>query len=314
MQTQAKRGGWARRVRTALAFAVLAGPWSGVRSASAVDIGIASRFSDVILENLSIGGNYNMTQIKNLPLTIINNSSIEMPMQVEVEAPAKTELQEGYEPIPDVTWVKILPSQFTLAPHARNLSDIVISIPNDPKLVGKSYQVMFWAHSVQQGFLGVGVRVRVRFSIATSSPESKKLEAQKKRMLDLNFRLDPIVANAGSVKPGESLNLNKDRDVNIKLVNTSSTRMKLKIESIGYRNEMTPPLGYEALPDPMWLVVKPGILKAKPDTITPLKLKLKIPNDPKYKGKKYAALIFVSLVGEDIPVNVYSQVLITTEP
>src|SRR5437764_874245 len=97
MQTQAKRGGWTRVARAALALAALIGPWSGVRIASAIDIGIASRFSDVILENLSIGSSYNLTQIKNLPLTIINNSTVEMPMQVEVEAPSKQELQEGYE-------------------------------------------------------------------------------------------------------------------------------------------------------------------------------------------------------------------------
>jgi hypothetical protein len=268
----------------------------------------------VILENLSIGGNFNMTQIKNLPLTIINNSTIEMPMQVEVEAPSEAELQPGYEAIPDVTWVKILPNQFKLGPGARNLSDIVISIPNDPGLIGKSYQVMFWAHSVQQGFLGVGVRVRVRFSIATSSPESKKLEAQKKRMLDLNFRLDPILVNAGSVPLGKNVDLKKEKSVNMKLVNTGSSKMKLKIESVGYQNEMNPPLGYQPLPDPKWLEVKPKVLSVKPDTITPLKFALKIPDDPQYRGKKYAALIYVSLVGEDIPVNVYSQVLINTEP
>lgn len=277
------------------------------------NIGLSTRFSDVILENLGIGASYNISQIKNLPLTVISNSSDETEVQVAVEAPTKEELKEGYEPIPDPTWVRVIPDRYRLAAGARQLSDILINIPDDPKLIGRHFQVMFWAHTLETGFLGVGVRVRVRFSVGSRAPETLRAEMLKKRMLDLNFRLEPVSLGAGEVRLGKTIDLRKEKNVTVKLVNTGSTKLKLKVESANFIEPQRPPQGYEALPDPKWLEVEPKILDSKPDTIVPLKIRIKIPEDEKYRDKKYAGLINVGLVGEEIPVNVYSQILMTTK-
>lgn len=282
-------------------------------SIAIADIGLSTRFSDAILEHLEIGGSYNITEIKNLPLTIINGSTVETDVQVEIDAPKPEELKEGYEPIPDPTWVKVVPDKFRLPPAGRNLSDIVITIPDDPKLNGRHFQVMFWAHTVGEGFFGVGVRVRIRFSVGSKSPESARAEFVKKRMLNLNFRLDPTTIGLGEIAVGKAIDLKKEKEVSVKLVNTGSTPLKLGIQSSKFVNPQRPPVGYEELPDISWLEVEPKVLKAKPDTITPLKIKVRIPDKPEYRGKKYVGLVTVSLIGEDIPVNVYSQILMTTE-
>ena len=282
------------------------------QSLSSMDLSISTRFSDAVLENLDIGESYNVTQMKGLPLTIINGSNVETDILVEVDVPKPNELKEGYESIPDPTWVRVLPSQFRLPAGGRNLSDILIAIPNDPKLVGRHFQVMFWAHTLQTGFLGVGVRVRIRFSIGASSPEALKDEMTRKRLLDLNFRLDPISVSAQDIPLGKKIDLEIKRAV-VKLVNTGSTELKLRVVSSKYLNPQRPPSGYEEIPDPSWLKVKPSSFKSKPDTIIPLKITLEVPNLPEYKGKKFAGILNVSLEEEDIPVNIYSQILFTTE-
>lgn len=276
------------------------------------DLGLSTRFSDVILENLDIGKSYNLSTIKNLPLTMINTSSEEKEILIEIEAPTPEEVKPGYEEIPDPTWVKVVPDRFRLAAGARNLSDILINVPDDPKLIGRHFQVMFWAHTVDTGFLGVGVRVRVRFSVKSKSPEVTQMEIQKKKMTEFNFRLDPVTISAGEIVPGKPLDLKKERKVSIKFVNTGADDLKANLQCISYGDPQRPPNGYEAIPDEKWIEIEPKILDSKSDSIVPLKITLNVPDKPEYKDKKYAALINASLVGQDVPLNVYSQVLFTT--
>ena len=108
------------------------------------------------------------------------------------------------------------------------------------------------------------------------------------------------------------IDLQKEKHASIKLVNTGTEALKIKVASTEYLRPQQPPTGYEAIPDPRWIEVSPSIIKSKPDTITVLKIKLKVPDLPEYRGKKYAGILNASLVDEDIPVNVYSQILFTT--
>src|SRR5262245_15537034 len=80
--------------------------------------GIAVRFVDIVMENVEPGTNVNLRVYKNLPLVVINNDNEDMDVAVEVVLPDAKEMKEGYEPIPDPTWIKVLPDKYHLGPRA----------------------------------------------------------------------------------------------------------------------------------------------------------------------------------------------------
>src|SRR2546430_1011904 len=87
--------------------------------------GMALRFVDVVLENVSPGTSVNLREYKNLPLVVLNNDNEDMDVAIEIVIPEAKEMKEGYEPIPDPTWIKILPDHFHLGPNASASSDVL---------------------------------------------------------------------------------------------------------------------------------------------------------------------------------------------
>src|SRR5207302_8225974 len=85
--------------------------------------GMALRFVDVVLERVAPGTSVNLRVFKNLPLVVLNNDDEDMDVAVEVVIPDAKEMKEGYEPIPDPTWIKIIPERYHLGPRASASSD-----------------------------------------------------------------------------------------------------------------------------------------------------------------------------------------------
>ena len=61
---------------------------------STSNLSLSARFSDVVIENLDIGETYNISQMKGLPLTIINGSDIETQIIVEVDVQNPAEYED----------------------------------------------------------------------------------------------------------------------------------------------------------------------------------------------------------------------------
>jgi hypothetical protein len=70
--------------------------------------------------------------------------------------------------------------------------------------------------------------------------------------------------------------------------------------------------GYEA-GDPAWLKVAPVSLKAKSNRIEEVKATLNIPDVPENAGRKFMFLVRFELDGMDIPLDLYSKLLVTTQ-
>ena len=53
---------------------------------------------------------------------------------IESQVPAPKELFAEYEAVPDPTWMEINPPRYRLGPGEVGFSDLVIRVPDDPKL------------------------------------------------------------------------------------------------------------------------------------------------------------------------------------
>ena len=282
-------------------------------------IGLTTRFVDVVLEGLSLGGVYSLRAMKNVPYVVSNRGELPMEIVVEVMPPSSGDLQQSYEPIPDPSWVQVIPDRFNLGIGDSQFSEIVLSIPQDVKLQGRHFQAAIWAHAVDTGFMAVGVRSRLRFSIG-QGPESLLAEKKRKAMLSLDLDLRPAKIYVLDVPVGEqeAYDPYEDRKGSkrrLTVTNRAEDTVKLNFTSmpwdVRYRRYTLPP-GYEPAPDPAWLSFDPAKTDVEGEMIKGVRLKLKIPDKPEYRGKKYAFLISASIEGQAVPLELASLVFITT--
>jgi hypothetical protein len=289
-------------------------------------IGIAMRFVDITLEYVEPGASFNLRVLKNLPFVVINlDDENDTDVAIESQVPNPNEMKEGYEPIPDPSWVKVVPDRYHLGPKASASSDVVVQIPNDPKLVGHHYEVILWAHTDAgkqaklQGAAGLllqaGLRSRLRMSIGIKGPASLQHEKQMKRLaeINLNFSISPDNLFVLGVPVGAPVDLKTIKKASLKVINEADDPVKLKLESVAKDANILPQAGYDFTPDPKWLTVTP-VISVPGSSIKELKLSVNIPDKPEYRNKKYMFLIRASLADESLPLAYNNMLYITTAP
>jgi len=127
--------------------------------------GLSTGFSEVTLEELETGRTYSTKEIAGLPLVVVNTGEEPVDLKVELLMPDASELKEGYEPIPDLGWVRLEQTEFSgIQSKEAAETDVVIDVPNDDIYRGKKYQVYIWSHTTGTA-IGVGLKSKLLFSI-----------------------------------------------------------------------------------------------------------------------------------------------------
>ena len=131
--------------------------------------GLSTTFSEITLENLEIGKTYSTNELANLPLKVVNTGKEPINLQVEPVMPQESELKVGFEPIPDLSWIKLEKSEFNdIKPNESAVTNVVFSIPNKEEYKGKKYQVFIWSHTIGRS-VGLGLKSKLLISIISNS-------------------------------------------------------------------------------------------------------------------------------------------------
>jgi hypothetical protein len=299
--------------------------WIALMPGSAQALGLSMRFVDITLENVEPGTTANLRVIRNLPLVLANQDAVHgTDVVVESVVPDAHEMKDGYEPIPDPTWIQIVPNRFHLGPKASASSDVIVQIPNDPKLMGKHYEAIIWAHTDPRKnaapgtgvLIQAGLRSRIRISIGTMGPAALQKEKALKKLatINTNFSINPDNTFAQDVAVGTKVDLKASKKISLKIVNQSDDPIKLKLAAIQPDENIMPQSGYAYAPDPKWLTVSPGTVTVEGNAIKEIKLNVSIPDKPEYHGKKYMFLIRTTLADESLPLAYNNMVYISTLP
>ncbi|MBI4395645.1 MAG: hypothetical protein HY548_01025 [Elusimicrobia bacterium] len=272
-------------------------------------VGLVTRFADVVLENVNVGQVYNLRSERSVPYTLKNRGSAPTKVVIEVLIPSAKELQPGYEAIPDPTWVKIIPNHLMLEANGAAFSEVVLEVPDDPRYTGRHFQAAFWAHSSDEGLIGVGVRSRFRFSTGPG-PDTLKQEKQRKAMLTLDFDMLPQTIYLIDVEPGIRYDVKEEMGKSIKITNRAETALSFTLASAPWNERYSLPEGYEAAPDPAWLKVEPAEMDVEGLQIKVVKMFLEIPKANIHRGKKYAFMVKAQLQA-GVEIEVLSRVYVT---
>lgn len=131
--------------------------------------GLETGFGKIILENVPIGINYSMRDNAKFPLTIKNTGDKKVTLKIEVLIPQKDEIQKGYEAIPETNWIKLEKEEFVIPAKGEAETDVVISIPDEKKYLGKKFHAFIWSRTVEDN-LGVGIKSK----LLINTKETKK--------------------------------------------------------------------------------------------------------------------------------------------
>jgi hypothetical protein len=270
-------------------------------------LGLAARFGDVVIENARIGQTYNLRDALKIPLGIENRSAVEVTVVIEFEKPEKKVMKESWEPIPDPSWLKSIPGELRIGPNAQGFFDLLLTIPDDPSLNGRHFQATIKARTSGTGLFGVAVENNLRFSIGPG-PESLKEEKRKKAMAQLDFNVSPQSIYVNDVPLGVKYDAKGEQNKVIRVANYAKDPLPMKLTSEEWDQRLYKPAGFEAIPDPKWITFKKAEQNISPDQIGTFSMIITIPNDEKYRGKKFAALIRTGLSTGfwlDSPVSIF---------
>jgi len=279
--------------------------------------GLSSPNAAMYLSNLKIGQEYSLKQLLGYPFRVTYKGKYPVDLRIDLIKPSTT-TADGYEPIPDLSWIQLQKTEFSLDPGETAETDIIIKIPNDESLLGKKFHVSISpTTSAPKGdkrawlAFGVGLVCKLYLSIAPKPPTIEEIrELQKKRLSGyLDVAVSPNRIFLYDLEPNKKYDITKQFAELIKVVNTTPLDIFVDIESI-------PPTtrgiflteGQEELPNPKLLYTKPNKDKVKPDSIKSFRLFL----DTKglELGKKYLAAVKVSLRNKRLEVDHYVKVYI----
>jgi len=306
-------------------FVVFAGLLAGMAGASEAwaQSSLSTMFADVIMEYVIPGKLYNLRTMRNLPYRVINSGAGPVDVDLSIEIPQKNHLKLDYEAVPDLAWVRIVPDKLHLEAGQTGIADIIIQVPVDPQYLNRNFQAHIMCRTAEPppgqvtglAFL-TSLQSRIRFTIGGPGPAEVKRMQKKGLYQTLNFTLEPQSQPVpGFLEPGTKIDLIREKGTSITIINRGTQKLKFSLKSVRPPDEMSAPSGYEKAPDPAWLQVSPKTIKVNGGAMKGAKkMVLNIPDDPKYRGKRYMFVVQAQFSEREIPVEVYSTIYLNTAP
>ena len=275
--------------------------------------GLRTTFGEVVVKRLKIGQTYSLYKLVNLPLRVVNTGSEYVDLKVEVEKQAS--LTPGYEQVPSVDWLKIEQSTFTVAPNHEAVSDLILTIPNDPSLLGRRFQIDIWSHTIGAHAILVGLRSHLMLQIDSTPPNEEELKRKfvNESLANLDFTVLPVNALVGDLPLGREVDLRKERKLVIKLVNPNEQTLNFRVRSIpGWESAIQPPAGYTQAERVDWLKPEKDIVKVEGNSIGDTSLRLNIPDVDGARNQHYFFIVSFELLEQKIPTRVFYRLLVDT--
>lgn len=125
--------------------------------------GLSSHFVEEKMVDLQPGKAYSVKDVTKRALSVENTTKdVTVDVEIVPEKPVDYNLVPGYEPIPDLSWVKIEKNYFKdVGPGASIETDVTITIPGGAEYYGKKYQVYIYSHTAGAGTFRLGIMSRI---------------------------------------------------------------------------------------------------------------------------------------------------------
>lgn len=278
---------------------------------------LSTKFTDIILSGLKPGMVYSLKKEKNVTYKVLNESDEAEDVEVVVEIPNSWQMKPGYEPIPDVSWVKLNPTDYHLKPGESTDSDIILVIPDDEKYANRHFQAMLVTQSIPKPQKVSGVAIsfaiahRIRFS--TGPRPETVMEEHRKRVLEaLKLELSPLSLFLPELSVGEKVILDGDDFSTVQIVNRARENYKIEFQLAREPRSYGLTGDYVPIPEEIEVKFKKKKMRSKKRSISEIIIELKIPDKEEFYGKSFAFVVIGQIKGLDFPVELFSRVYFKT--
>ena len=277
-------------------------------------IGLKTKFSMAIVENIFPGETYNTRELVNLPYVLTNESAYPVTGAIAINIPHKEMLIKGYEPIPDTDWIELSKTNLRLGPGESILVDIIIFVPDKEEYYGRMFQASIEACARgEKGNIAAGLASKFCFTTVPSNTQRAAVEKQKEMLANLNYEVLPDRARLRNVEPGKNYELGKDFKQFFKIVNMNEVAYKYTIRSVtSEQAKMTAHEQFVETPDPAFIKFERETMEVPDNTVQKFKVFLNIPKKKEHYGRRYQFFLEVNLTGQVIPVRKFSFVYVDT--
>lgn len=272
------------------------------------EIGLGTQFTDAVMEGLEPGGVYNIRELRGVPYTVRNTGNAPVDVAVEVIVPEAKDARDGYEPIPDPSWIRLTPERHRIPPGGMAFSDIIVAVPDDPSFKGRHFIAYVRAKTVGTGLLGAGVKSQIRFSIGMG-PKALDEEKRRKAMVTLNFELWPSSLYVMKARAGSAYKAAEEKK-KLVMTNRSEEPVELVLAAAAWNEGQSAlPEGYAA-GNPSWVRFLPETVTVDGLSVLPVEVELNLPESA--KGKKWAFAVEARLPIGTV-VSASNRIFVTAE-
>lgn len=277
---------------------------------------LRTKFGMVTVRGLKIGQEYSLNSLVNLPFRVVNIGYETEDVKIFVNRGKKASV-EGYEVIPDTSWIRLDKQGFSVEPNHEAVTDIHISIPNDAKFLGRRFEVQILSQTTpgRHNMYGAGLISYLLIEVSSIPTEDElKKKFVDKHLANLDFTLYPTEGNAVDVPLGVDFDLKKERKLSIKLVNPNDVKLNFRLRSIAFwETQLALPDTYVAGRTPSWVRPASDVVTVEGNSIKDTALILNIPDEDDLRGKNLVFAVSVEVLEQEISARVYYKLLVKTQ-
>lgn len=288
----------------ALSAAAIVAAAIALQPITAQGAGLKTTFVKVSLDNLKIGRTYNIREMANLPLAVYNTGEAPTDLRVEATVPIQGEGRQGYEPIPDASWITFTQSVFEgVGPGAVAMTDVLVSVPDDPEYLGRRFQVMIWSHTTGGGLVACGLKSEVLFAVSSEVGEPEKA-----------ITMLPTEIYVTEVEPGAAFRVKEaGGGVTLKIFNPFEEDRLIRLASVRIKDS---PLelkdGYLDCPDPAFLKLEAETVTVPARGEASVEIGVGFPYITEYRGRRYMFAVALT-EGDGAAPTAYSAVCVAVK-
>jgi len=254
----------------------------------------------IILDDLKIGHSYDINKISR-PFFAHYSGSENMNIVIDVYPFAYPD--PGYEPIPNADWVKVEKSVYSVSREEIANVHCSIAIPYNKKYLGRKFEVAIRASlkprsdTDQSGVgLGIGVQMKVLISISKDAG-AQMLHAAEEDVREAapvsetgSILIDPSVTYLEGVPVGITVNMKKDFNKTLKLVNHGNRTAILFLRPVTPQDSQVDPSGYEPVDGKDILRFSKDKIEIGAGKSDEVNLYFRFQDKPQYHNKKFLVM------------------------
>ena len=275
-------------------------------SAPAIAGGLRCSLGEVVITDLKIGQTYSLNTLAHLPLAITNTGEGAVSVRVDPLIPGAGDLRQGSEAIPDSAWASASPNAFDLAPHETRLVELGLRIPDDDRLRGRKFEVLFWSHTLPKAgdLLTYGLNSRVIFTV-----DHERAAPGDAPIGDLSITLTPPEIHVVDVTAGRAYPIGDALQPPLVVQNTSTRSLSVEVQALRARGSATTlPAGCAELLDAAEVKLSPTRFTLGPGEQRTITGTVAFPKGKRLKTRPLMCVVSAAVMDQPVHNQIYARI------